>query len=295
MAMQIASGSPHTLWAPVCGSSIPFAQATPILYVGQLVQTRLGGVGRLERPYGIFDAAHRTVAVAPVINADSTASMNCLFGLVIGTNNRSPKFCSTYNTEYIEYAAPYSVTSDQFMNPGGPWAGGEMRAMVKVALIGPDTIIRAPIYSNTSGTPTALTAQTITANASGRSATTATFGWTPGAAGFKTIYFRTGVAAGCYRITNDTSATVHTWREHLASTTGAATGLIGDTCMAVSLRAIGKSRMRTDIWGMWIDGGSSFTNYFAVNVLRLDLSVAGQEYAEFTFDGTHLNIGEATT
>lgn len=295
MSFQIISDVPHTLWGPVCGSSIPFTEATPRLHVGQLVKSTLGGFQRIDNALGIGDSTHRLRTVVDDINAASSLSFNNVYGVVIGTNRKTPIFSTTYNAEYIDYVAPYSAGTEDFVLGGGPWARGENRAMVKVALIDSTTILRGNIYSNTSGAPTAISELAITASSSGRSVTTATAGYTPALAGFNTVYFRSGGEVGTYRITNDTSATVHTWREHLANSTGANAN-VGNNVVKVSLRAMGKSKMLTGVLGLWVDGGSSFTsNYFYIDVIRLDLSVAGSEYVDFRFDPLHLGINVQAT
>lgn len=295
MGFEIVEETPRTIWAHLSGSSIPYATATPRLYVGQLVSPKGTGIDRLAQAIGFADEARRRGAVSIAKNVTSTATGNQVFGVVVGTNRRSPVFSTTYNAEYIDYAAPYSATNDDYFGVGGPYSAGEQRAAVKIALINPTTVLRAPLFNSSATTMTAITLGTVTACSSGRTVTTATLG-TVGISGLSTIYFRTGAAAGTYRVCNDTSATVHTWREHLASSTGAATGLIGDKVVKVNLPCIGKGRMQIDSLGMWIDSGSSCTaNFFSINVLRLDLSTAGKEFVEFQFDPVHFTCASGVS
>jgi hypothetical protein len=98
-----------------------------------------------------------------------------------------------------------------------------------------------------------------------------------------TIYFRTGTNAGSYRILDSASATGHSWDIPLAGSTGA-NGQVGDTLVVTNLRPQGNCRMQVGTEALWIQGSAAVTtNYFEIQVLRLDLSVSGSEYCEFRF------------
>lgn len=292
MGFEIVHDQPHTIWAPLAGSTLSSAETTPRLYVGELVVARAGGVQKLAYPYGWADKYHRDIQRSNLRSASSTGADNSVFGVVIGTNKKTPSYSATYSTEYIDYLAPYSATSETYALTGGPWAMGEKRAMVKIALITADTVLRASLFSSTNTFGTAPTVRTVTASTSGRTVTTATCGFTPVAA-YATIYFRSGAAAGNYRITSDTSATVHAWDAHIAGST-AASANIGDTVVKVHVPAIGRGRMTIPTRALWVNAiAANSSNFFAIHVTKLDLSVAGQEYVEFRFDPVHFGTNNS--
>jgi len=293
MGFEIREGVARTMWAPVAGST-GGGETTPRLYVGEIVTARAGGVQKLAYPYGWADKLHRDLTRSITRNGGSTATGNTVFGVVVGTNNKTPKFSTTYKAEYIDYLAPYSANSETYIGVGGPWAAGEKRAMVKIAIIDSTTVLRAPLYASTNTFGTAPSALTVTASTSGRTVTTATCGFTP-VAGLSTVYFRSGTAAGVYRITNDTSTTVIAYGEHIAGST-AASANIGDTLVRVHLPAIGTGRMTIPTRPLWINTiAANSSNFFSIDVLRLDLSVAGQEYVDFRFNPTHFGVGNSPT
>lgn len=293
MGFQIVEGVARTMWAPVAGST-GGGESTPRLYVGELVVARGGGVQKLAYPYGWADKLHRDLARSIARSGGSTASNNAVFGVVVGTNRKTPVYSTTYHAEYIDYAAPYSAGTETYAGVSGPWAVGERRAMVKIALIDATTVLRAPLFASTNTFGTAPSVLTVTASTSGRTVTTATCGFTP-VAGLSTIYFRSGNAAGIYRITSDTSTTVIAFDAHIAGST-AASANVGDTLVRVHLPAIGAGRMTIPTRPLWINSiAANSSNFFAIDVLRLDLSVASQEYVDFRFNSSQFGVGNSPT
>ncbi len=285
MGFEIAHGVPQTQWYPVIN--------TDTLYVGQLVRAKNEGLEPVATATGIADSSHRSRVNA--ILAEPSSGNNTIFGLVIGTNARTPVFSTTYNTEQITYSSPNAaaVTTDTYFGAGGPWAVGENLAMVKVAILDPTITLRSPLYQSSSVVNTAPTVGTVTASTSGQTVTTATLGVT-GVASQSTLYFRTGSAAGAYRVTDDTSATVHAWDIPLNST--AASAQVGDTVVKCNLRPVGKCRAQISTEALWINSGAAVTaDYFSIDVTRLDLSSSGREFVEFRFDPIHFSIGVQAT
>lgn len=285
MPFEIAHGCPQTQWYPVIN--------TDTLYVGQLVRAKNEGLEPVATAVGVADSSHRSRVNA--ILAEPSSGNNTIFGLVIGTNARTPSFSTTYNTEQITYASPNAatVTTDTYAFAAGPWAVGENLAMVKVAILDPTITLRSPLYQSSSVTGTAPTVGTVTASTSGLTVTTATVGVT-GIASQSTIYFRSGSAAGAYRITDDTSATVHAWDVPLNST--GSNAQLGDTVVKTNLRHTGKCRAQVSTEALWINSGAAATaDYFSIDVTRLDLSSSGREFVEFRFDPIHFSIGVQAT
>jgi hypothetical protein len=283
--MEIVHGVPQTAWYPVIN--------TDTLYVGQLVKAKNEGVEPVAQASGIADSLYRKRTTA--ILAEGSTSNNIIFGLVIGTSNKTPSFSTTYNAEQITYASPNAagVNTNTYTGVGGPWAKGDNIAYVKVAILDPTITLRSHLYQSSSVVGTAPTVGTVTASTSGQTVTTATVG-VVGVASQSTLYFRSGNAAGAYRVTDDTSATVHTWDIPLSST--AASAQVGDTIVKVNLRPVGQCRAQLSNEALWINSGASVTtNYFSVNVTRLDLSTAGKEYVDFKIDPIHYSIGVQAT
>lgn len=279
MGFSIVHGVPQLQWYPVLN--------TDTLYVGQLVRASNEGVAPLRQAIGVGDISARKTTVGLSADGGSTAINNAIFGIVVGTNNRTPSFSTTYNTEQITYASPNAttVTTDTYAFNAGPWAKGENLAMVKVALLDPTITLRSPLYQSSSVINTSPTVGTVSASTSGLTATTGTVG-VVGVASESTVYFRTGNAAGTYRVTDDTSATVHAWDIPLNST--GANAQVGDTLVKVNLRPVGKSRAQISTEALWINSGASVTgSFFMIDVVRLDLSSSGREYVDFKFDPMH--------
>lgn len=283
MGFQIVSGVPRTLWAPLAQSTVNFTEATPRLYVGEIVVARTSGVNRLAYAYWWNDSVHRGVTGSILRTAAASTGVNNVpLGVVIGTNRRTPIFSTTYNAEYVDYVNPVSAGTDDFALVEGPWASGDRRAMVKIALITAETVLRAPLYSSTNAPGTAPTVYTVTASTSGRTMTSAaTIGTHP----FQSsVYFRTGSQAGVYRNISTTTTTVNQWREHLRGST-ASNGMVGDTFTKVSCPTFGQGRATIPTRALFFTANAAnTTNWFGIDVIKLDLSSSGQEYVEFRFD-----------
>ena len=104
--------------------------------------------------------------------ADTTSSPSSVpFGVVVGNNLKNPAYNSTWQANAITDATPLASTTEYAMIEG-VWAKGDKQAMVQVALITPETVIKGPLYNAALGTaPTLLTATTAV-SAGGTSAVT---------------------------------------------------------------------------------------------------------------------------
>ena len=257
MGFEVIHGNPHLVWAPIVYQDT--------IYVGQLVACQTNeGVVPLGAASGAVDTTGKSIP----------------FGVVVGTNLRNPLFNATYNTQYITDASPLAATTE-FIGVEGPWGKGEQRAMVQIAIIDPTTIIRGQIFDTAFGT--AMTVGTVTTgDANGVSCTTGTL--VASTAQQATIYFRSGANKGSYRILDNTSATAQTW-----DTPTYAAVAVGDTCVKAPIRCLGPSYIDFEATeSMYVNAAATYgTNYFVVDVVRLDLSVAGQEYVDFKFNIDH--------
>jgi len=270
--MSIVQGSPQSIWVPV----VP---ATTI-YVGGLVcidtSAPLAGIQMLPDANGVANDSNLDVPL----------------GVCIGTNRKNPLFDSTELTEYITSPAAgdaFGGASIEYVGVEGPWAKGDPIPMVKVALIDPSTVIRAPLRVAAIGT--APSVETVTSQTTGGSTgvgfTSGTMDFTSIANDMQTIYFRSGGNAGTYRLNNSASATAALFAKATRNSIE-----IGDTFVIVPVRSHGYSTvMFDDATAMFIDCADApvldGTDRWIISVVRLDLATAGNEYCEFRFDPVH--------
>lgn len=265
MAM-IVSPNPHEVWMPVYGNGT----SGTTLYVGQLVTNGIDGVKALGVAAGLSN----------ITNHDGVPSTGggIPLGVVTATSYKDPVYDSTYKTNSI--AGVYSTFANFTKeNAGvGGWAKGDKAPYVKVALCFPDSIVRMPIYNSSFGT--APTVRTVSvAGSTGLGCTvSAAVDFTP-MSGNNTYYFRSGANMGIYRVSDQTSTTAPAW-----DTPCPAAIAVGDTLVAVNIRSHGWSRCQFDSTSQFLDCSSDVTSScFNIFVIKLDLSVAGQEYCDFMF------------
>jgi hypothetical protein len=261
--ISVVGGGLQKIWCPI--------KPGATIYVGSLVcldQSALDE-GLIVRPIA--------AGVSNTTNKDRP------FGVCVGTNNKNPVFSNTYKAEYITDPGATGIRSNtaEYVGVEGPWGKGDKRAMVEVMLIGPGTVLRAPIRNGDIGTNvTVLTSSA--GNANGLTVTTDACDFTP-VANLATIYCRSGQNAGQYRITDDTSTTVAAWDVEMLKTTVT----VGETYVRVPVRHNGVSYViiGDGTVASFIDASDGMvTDYDIIHVHRLDLSQAGNEYAEFVFD-----------
>jgi hypothetical protein len=267
--MRVAYGGLGTIWTPL--------QDSATVYVGGLVTCDISdpteGILQLPDSSGVFNETNNDFPL----------------GICIGTNRKSPLFDTTYKCEKITdpgAADAHDGASIDYYTQGDIWAKGDCIAMAKIELIGPSTVIHAPIYNAAVGTgPTLLTVTGGDTDGLGMTVNDCQF--TPEAYPTNTVYFRTGANAGAYRMGDAASATVMTWDKALRNDVS-----IGDTAVCVPMRLFGPSQIMFD------DTSASFvdcadapvkagTARWSVVVTRLDLSEAGNEFVEFYFDSGH--------
>ncbi len=263
MGFSIVHGSPQTIWVPVT--------AADTLYMGAIVGQDIGGSVEGVTPLPV------------AAGAGNTTNKDIPFGVVVGNNNVSGNitYSSTYKAEGITEVAAGAIhgSTTKYTGVEGPYPKGDPRAMVEVAIIDPTTVLRGSIFNGAVGTAPTATAVT-TGNAAGVAATTTATSDVATVAQFSTVYFRSGANRGCYRRLDSGSDTTHTWdmavKEDVA---------VGDSILTVNgLNTFGLSLMQIDSEALYIDAAAALTsNYFHINVLRLDLSEPGNEYCEFQF------------
>ena len=235
-----------------------------------------------------FSALDEGLIVRPVAaGVSNTTNKDVPLGICVGVNRMTPVSSATYGADYITDAGAAGIRADtlEYGMVDGVWPKGEGRAMVLVSIIdGPNTVIRAPIRNNSILTP--ITEVTSSAgNANGLTVTTDAVDVTP-VANVCTIYCRTGLNAGQYRIIDTTSTTVHAWDVQMLNTTAT----VGEKYVVVPMRPFGPSYVTIGdgTVASYVDGSiTPATDYDTINVRRLDLKRAGHEFVEFTFDGDH--------
>lgn len=267
MAITIAQGSPQAIWVPVKVPSIT-------IYEGGIVTH---GITALDE--GVIMLP---VAAGSAIQDDTYKYRP--FGVVIGTNLKTPTWDSTYKCNTIISAAaadPHDGSAVEYVGVEGPYSKGDPIPMVKVAIIAPDTVLRAPLYNAAYGVgPNLLTATA--GNTDGLQIVSNASQHTP-VANLATIYCRTGSNAGCYRIEDNANTLTHKWDNAMPKDT-----VIGDTFVSVPLRPYGHSTIQFNSVATWVevstDAVANGTDVRIINVLRLDLREAGKEFVDFTFD-----------
>lgn len=268
--MYISSNSFRTIWVPI--------KPAVTVYVGGLV-----GID-ISAPSEGVEMLPVAVGVANKTNNDIP------YGIVIGTNRKEPLFDSTNKCEYITAPAAadaHDGASIEYAMVEGPWAKGDPIPMVKIDLLSPMSVIRAPIYATAVGTAPVLTTCT-TGDANGLTGVfSPAIDFTPTTGDDGTIYFRSGANAGAYRIMDAASTTTLAWDMALRNDVTA-----GDTAVAVPMRTHGSSTIYFHATTMsWIDADveptKAGTGLWSVNIITLDLSEAGKEYCEFMFQTNH--------
>lgn len=261
--ISVVGGGLQKIWVPL--------KPGVTIYVGSLVSID-------------FSALDEGVIVRPVAQGVSnTTNKDRPLGVCVGTNRKTPLWSGTYLAEYITDPGATGVRADttEYVGVEGPYGKGANMAMVEVQLINSTTVLRAPIKNNAIGTDITVGTSS-SGNANGLTVTTGAVDFTP-VANVCTIYCRSGVNAGQYRITDDTSTTVAAWDRQMLKTTATA----GETYVRVPIRPHGVSYVTIGdgTVASYVDGSvTPATHYDIVHVTRLDLREAGNEYVEFCFD-----------
>ena len=265
MGFHVVQGSPQSIWARVDG--------TDTLYAGQLVTGSSDGVLPMTAATGDADTTGKAVP----------------FGVVVGNNNRTPLFNTTYDAEYITAVV---AQADQLAREGALVEGvtpkRETTAMVEIDLIDPTTYLYGPIYNAAYGT--APTVQTISVAQSDGMITPETWSnadATAFTADESTIHMRTGLNKGLQRIGVNTSRTAPavTHAFPYDNTTS-------DTGLQVPIREIGTAKVQFDGESTYIDAaGIDYSSaFYVIEVIKLDLQVASKEHCVFRFGADHFAL-----
>ncbi len=257
------------IWVPVDYAST--------LYVGEFVVCGFNASVQGAYPY--------VVAGLGDITGDKG-----IFGIVIGTNNRTPLYSATYKTEYITGVATQALQlARESSGQEGMWSKTDPSAMVQVAIVTPNTVIEGDIFKAAVGTaPDVVTNTTLSSDGS----TITTAAMTYATVAYNSIWYcRSGANMGLYRIGYAASTTSNTfyltWPYDIA---------VGDTFCMVPL-TIGQSKADFDALGLFIDSNMDTnqygTDYIWLDVHSVDLRYAGKETARFRINPYCFNAKRA--
>ncbi len=251
--------SPHKpLWVPINGNG-----GATTVYVGQLVVA------------GVTAAVDGVKAWVPAGAGDTTVDQVPL-GVVIGTDAAAPSYNSTYKSESnTSVLTQAGLAARSYVGHEGMWPKGDPAAMVQVAILSPEVGLKGRIFNGSYGT--AIGVDTIaTDNGDGLAFTCSALDHTPIPYN-ATVFARSGANKGVYRITYDSSTTSKTVKIPFPHDFA-----VGDSIVGVNIAAFGTCKMMTDAAGTFIDNSAALTsNYIWIDVLELNLSEAGNEYAIF--------------
>ena len=255
----------QTFWVPL--------NSTSTVYVGSVVKSTADGVDIIATASGVGDTTAKAV----------------ICGLVKGTSDNVKTYDSTTHSNKIAGVITQAaqVARDNRFIEGDNAPKGDPQAFAEIIPITANTLLRARLYNATMGV--APTVQTVTTGSTDGLGYTANATDVAGVADLCTAFCRVGANAGLYRITDDSSATVITNDRAFPQDIA-----VGDKFLRVPLRPIGSSYVQTDSLGMFFNvAAAPATDYWIINVWRLNLSVAGNEYVDFTFAPCHFDLVRA--
>lgn len=264
MGFTVVENEIRLIQAPV-----NFANSSDTLYEGQIVASALSS----SVPSG-----EGLVPMAAAAGHSDTTGKLVPFGIVLGGNDANPTYNSTYKGVSIaSVGSQANLLARDVRGNEGMWAKGDPLALAKVAVVGPSTVIKGPIYHLAYGTAPLVYTNT-TASTDGLTVTTTAVAQTPIAYNV-TWYCRSGANRGLYRTAYSTSTTSHTFYTAFPYDIA-----VGDTFVPIYLR-VGTCKMQFDGESTYIEAQPAYaTNDYVVDVLEIHAEVAGAEYAIFKFN-----------
>ena len=260
---SIVEGTARPLWVPV--STVGGAAKT--VYVGSLVTLYVNAGDGVLAPIGA--------------NANP---MKAPFGVVIGTNNLTPLYDATYNTEYAlsTVTMTTSLARDWRMQEG-MFVKSDPMALVQVAVIEPGvSVVRIPIFAHVSTQTVLAEAISTAGNANGLTFTCGTTGFDFTSVAYSATYYaRTGLNRGLYRVGYD--ATAGTAAKTIYNPFLATTANTGEKYVGVDF-VLGRTRIDLQTTGLGINVLTDVsTNHYLVDCLEINLQNKGDEYALVRF------------
>jgi len=257
---SVISEPVRTMWFPVNYNNVT-------LYEGQLVTWS-------------FADSSEGLSAYNVAGVQDTTADQCPLGVVIGFNNRTPVFNTTYKANYgtSTYTLAGQLARSSCMVEGKMWRN-DPALMAQVAIIDTTTILKGRIFKGSYGTACEVVTNTTT-DATGVTITTASMDDTMPAYN-SMFYCRSGVNMGLYRPAYSTHKTTHTF--HLLWPYG----LVAGETFTWTAFTLGTTKALFDSVGTYIEqqGGDHdttyTTNWLYLDVFEINLATAGDEYAIF--------------
>ena len=258
--------SPMRVWLPLSGD------AATVFYEGSIVTS-------VKANYDFTQDGILLLGAAVGVN-DTTADRPPL-GIVTGFNTYPGNEAYSGGRQTmtaVASASLHAATTQYLSGMSEHTSAHDGTPKAQVALIGPSTYIKMPIYNAAWGT--AITVGTVsTASTTGAGFTSTACCDVAGVAGLSTVYCRSGANKGTYRVTSDTSTTTKTvydyFRYDIAN---------GDTFVGVPFR-LGSCKFQLDATSTFLDASATpATNHWSGDIVELNLSTAGEEYAIFKFN-----------
>jgi hypothetical protein len=264
MGFTVVENEIRNIWAPV-----NFANSSDTCYEGQIVASALAS----SLPSG-----EGLVTMAAAAGHSDATGMMVPFGVVIGGNDAAPTYNSTYKGMSIaSVGSQANQLARDVRGNEGMYVKGDPQALVKVSVIGTNTILKGPIYHLAYGTAPLVYTNT-SASTDGLTITTAAVAQTPIAYNV-TWYCRSGANKGLYRVAYSTSTTSHTF--YLGFPYDIA---VGDTFVPIYLR-VGTCKAQFDGESTYLEAQPAYaTNDYVIDVLEIHAETAGAEYAIFKFN-----------
>jgi len=276
MGFQVIEGELRNVWMPV-----NFANSSDTLYEGQIVMSSLSS----EAPAG-----EGLAPLGAAAGASDTTGKAVPFGIVLAGNDANPTYDSTYKGQSIASVGSQALQlARDFRGAEGMFKKGDPQALVKVAVIGPNTIIKGPLFYGAYGT----VLPTVTNTAQSTTGLTITMSAiTPTVSAYNHTWFALdGKNRGLYRTAYNagatpTSATFYTAFPYDIE--------VNDTFRYACLR-LGTCFAQFDAESTYIEHSavSYATNYYVLDVLELNLEVSGKEYAIFKFNADQFSAKRA--
>ena len=280
VGFEIVYSPQRPVWVPV-DTTDTLAHGM-LVYYGKATPANTGGVKVMPAAAGICDNTNHLVP----------------FGVVIGDNNATPKY-STLSTALcsVQTITGVNTAADQIARDWrlteGMYSKGDPQAMVQVARITPETVLKGYFKGSATVSTTALSTLTLASSAATTGFVTNSAQFTPVAENH-TLYCVSGNNAGLYRVGTSTDPATWAFTREWPYTPA-----VGDTFKAVNVRQ-GYCRMNVDTtYGLWIDNTAALTtHYYAICVHKISLATDGAEFAEFSFSNEMFSLnnnGRTTT
>jgi len=264
--ISIISEPIRTMWFPVDYNTVT-------LYEGQLVTWS-------------FSDSKQGIIAYTVAGVEDTTSDHVPLGVVVGFNNRTPTFDTTYKGNYGTSVSTQEaqLARSSCMVEGKMWRN-DPALMAQVALVDPSSILKARIFYGSYGTACQVVTNT-TQSTNGSTITTASLNDTPPAYN-QMWYCRSGKNMGLYRAAYSAHKTSHTfyltWPYDIE---------VGDTFTYTAF-SLGNTKALFHSTGTYLEqqGGDHdttyTTNWLYLDIFEINLAEAGNEYAIFRLNASN--------